>query len=147
MGQVYTGGCACGAIRYEVAGEPVVMNDCQCRQCQYDSGTGHASYLTFAAAQVALSGAPSSWDFTGDGGTVKRRAFCPLCGTPVYLTFPAMPDIFVIRAGSLDDPGRYRAEMVFWTAMAQSWDHLDPAALKFERMPPDPVLESEGPST
>jgi len=58
-----------------------------------------------------------------------------------------MPDIFVIRAGSLDDPGRYRAEMVFWTEMAQRWDHLDPAALKFERMPPDPVLESEGPST
>jgi hypothetical protein len=41
MNTSYTGGCACGAIRYEINGEPVVMLDCQCRQCQRDSGTGH----------------------------------------------------------------------------------------------------------
>ncbi len=34
MSEVYTGGCACGAIRYEISAEPVVMNDCQCRDCQ-----------------------------------------------------------------------------------------------------------------
>jgi hypothetical protein len=136
MTESFAGGCACGAIRYEVAGEPVAMNDCQCRQCQRDSGSGHASYLTFSGAQVTLEGAPSSWDFAGDGGTVKRRAFCPDCGTPVYMTFPAMPNVFVIRAGSLDDPGRYRPDMVFWTETGQNWDHLDPRAVKFERMPP-----------
>jgi len=138
MSQSYEGGCACGAIRYAVVGDPVAMNDCQCRQCQYDSGTGHASYLTFAGAKVALSGAPSSWDCSGDGGTLKRRAFCAACGTPVYLTFPAMPDVFVIRAGSLDDPGRYKPQMVLWTAAGPAWDQLDPAAAKFERMPPGP---------
>ena len=136
MDQVYAGGCACGAIRYEIAGAPVSMNDCQCRQCQRDSGTGHASYLTFVGAAVTLGGAPSAWDFTGDGGTVKRRAFCPDCGTPVYMTFPAAPEVFVIRAGSLDDPRRYRAEVVYWTETGHPWDHLDPVAVKFERMPP-----------
>nr|WP_295887741.1 GFA family protein [uncultured Devosia sp.] len=136
MGENYAGGCACGAIRYEVAGEPVAMNDCQCRQCQRDSGSGHASYMTFVGADVALAGMPSSWDFTGDGGTVKRRAFCPDCGTPVYMTFPAMPDVFVLRAGSLDDPSRYKPDMVYWTETAQAWDHLDPAVVKFARMPP-----------
>ena len=136
MGESYAGGCACGAIRYDVAGEPVAMNDCQCMQCQRDSGSGHASYLTFSGAQVKLAGAASSWDFTGDGGTVKRRAFCPDCGTPVYMTFPNSPEIFVIRAGSLDDPRRYKPEMVFWTATAQPWDLIDPEAAKFERMPP-----------
>lgn len=34
MTRMYTGGCACGAIRYEITGEPAVMVDCQCRQCQ-----------------------------------------------------------------------------------------------------------------
>lgn len=112
------------------------MNDCQCRQCQRDSGTGHASYFTFQGAAVTLSGQPSSWDFVGEGGTLKRRAFCPACGTPVYMTFPAMPDIFVVRAGTLDDPSRYRPEMVFWTETGQAWDRLDPDAKRFERMPP-----------
>jgi hypothetical protein len=136
MSAIYAGGCACGAIRYEVTGEPVAMNDCQCRQCQRDSGSGHASYLTFVGAGVTLAGAPSSWDFIGDGGTVKRRAFCADCGTPVYMTFPAMPQVFVIRAGSLDDPSRYRPDMVYWTETAQPWDYLDPEATKFARMPP-----------
>jgi len=136
MSEAYVGGCACGAVRYSVSGEPVAMNDCQCRQCQRDSGTGHASYLTFAGAEVTLSGTPSSWDMVGDGGTVKRRAFCAICGTAVYMSFPAMPDVFVIRAGSLDDPGRYRPQMVFWTAEGQAWDVIDPAAVQFERMPP-----------
>jgi hypothetical protein len=47
MSEAYTGGCACGAIRYEIPAEPVVTNDCQCRDCQRESGTGHGSHLTF----------------------------------------------------------------------------------------------------
>ena len=49
MSEAYTGGCACGAVRYEIPAEPMVMADCQCRDCQRRSGTGHGSYLTFAA--------------------------------------------------------------------------------------------------
>ena len=40
MSKPYTGGCACGAIRYEISAEPIAMNDCQCRDCQSTSGTG-----------------------------------------------------------------------------------------------------------
>jgi hypothetical protein len=49
---------------------------------------------------------------------------------------PAKPDIFTIRAASLDDPGRYRPQMVFYTLRRHAWDHLDPDPQKFERMPP-----------
>ena len=50
MSEAYTGGCACGAIRYEISDEPMVMADCQCRDCQRKSGTGHGSYLTFPSS-------------------------------------------------------------------------------------------------
>ncbi|RYE59425.1 MAG: aldehyde-activating protein, partial [Rhizobiaceae bacterium] len=40
MHEPFTGGCTCGAVRYTVTGEPVAMVDCQCRQCQRESGTG-----------------------------------------------------------------------------------------------------------
>lgn len=136
MTMPYTGCCACGAISYAITGEPVAMNDCQCRICQRDSGTGHGSYLTFVGAEVETRGAPSFWEFVGDSGTRRHRAFCPACGTAVYMTFPTMPEVFVIRAGSLDDPSRYVPQMVFWTEAAQPWDLLDPKAVKFARMPP-----------
>jgi len=132
----YTGGCACGDIRYSVTAEPLAMNDCQCRQCQQASGTGHSSYLLFPRSAATLEGAASVWTNVGEGGTRKANAFCPSCGSPVFLTFPDMPDIFVVRAGSLDDPSRYRPEMVLWTASAQPWDHMDPALPRFPKMPP-----------
>jgi hypothetical protein len=136
VSEPFSGGCTCGAIRYQVAAEPAVMNDCQCRQCQRDSGTGHGSYLTFVGAPVEVSGEASFWESVGEGGTRKRRAFCPSCGAPVYLAFPDMPQVFVATAASLDDPSRYRPQQVLWASAAQPWDHLDPAITRFEKMPP-----------
>ena len=112
------------------------MVDCQCRQCQSESGTGHASHVTFKAAEVKLSGNASHWDMVGDGGTRKRRAFCPTCGSPVYMTFPDVPDIFIVKPASLDDPGSYRPAFVTWTAAGQPWDCVDPALPTFDKMPP-----------
>ena len=100
MSDAYTGGCACGAIRYEIPGEPLVMNHCQCRDCQLRSGTGHGSYLTFTRAGMELKGEATYWDIVGDSGNVKTHAFCPACGSPVYLTFAAMPDLFAVHATS-----------------------------------------------
>jgi hypothetical protein len=133
----YTGGCACGAIRYEMSAEPIVSGDCQCRDCQRKSGTGHGSYLTFPRrADVKLSGKATHWDIVADSGNVKTRAFCPGCGSPVYLTFSAMPELFTVHAASLDDPSRYKPQVVFYTARGYPWDHLDPALTKFDEMPP-----------
>ena len=115
MSKPYTGGCACGAIRYEISCEPLVMNDCQCRDCQRESGTGHGSHLTFPRSGVTVTGEATHWDMVGDSGKAKTRAFCPTCGSPVYMTVAMAPDVFIVRAASLDDPGRYKPQMVFYT--------------------------------
>lgn len=136
MSDIYTGGCACGAIRYEISAEPIEMNDCQCRHCQHKSGTGHGSYLTFFRSAVKTEGEAKQWDMVGDNGTIKSHAFCPTCGSPVHLTFPGIPDIFTIHAASLDDPSRYKPRKVIWTTSGHAWDHIDPALPKFDKMPP-----------
>ena len=137
MSEAYTGGCACGAIRYEVSAEPVAMNHCQCRDCQRKSGTGHGSYLTFPDKRsVKREGEAKHWDIVADSGNVKTHAFCPACGSPVYLTFAAMPDLFTVHAASLDDPGRFKPQMVTYRVRGYAWDRLDPALPKFDRMPP-----------
>lgn len=137
MSGAFIGGCACGAIRFEISAEPLAMNDCQCRHCQQRSGTGHESYITFPSRQaVTIKGEARCWDIAADNGNVKSHAFCPTCGTPVYLTFSAAPDLFTIHAGSLDDPSRYKPQAVTFTMRGHAWDHLDPALAKFEGMPP-----------
>jgi hypothetical protein len=133
----FTGGCACGKIRFEIPSEPIAMVDCQCRDCQRTSGTGHGSYLVFTDRnKVKVSGDASLWPMTGDSGNVKSRRFCPTCGAPVFLTFAAVPDLFTVHAASLDEPGRYSPQMVTYTMRALPWDQVDPALPKFETMPP-----------
>jgi hypothetical protein len=99
------------------------------------SGTGHGSFLTFPRSGVKHSGQATLWDMVADSSNVKTRAFCPTCGSPVYLTSVAMPDIFSVHAASLDDPSRYRPQVVSYTVRGYEWDCLDPALPKFDEMP------------
>jgi hypothetical protein len=46
-----------------------------------------------------------------------------------------MPENFAVRAASLDDPSRYRPQVVTFVARGYAWDHLDPALPKFDGMP------------
>jgi hypothetical protein len=66
----------------------------------------------------------------------EDRAFYPACGSPVYLTFAARPELFTIHAASLDDPRRYKPQMVTYGVRGYAWDHVGAALPKFDRMPP-----------
>lgn len=134
MSEIYAGGCACGAIRYEIAGEPVFQNHCQCLDCQHKSGTGHGSYLTFPLAGAKVQGKATQWDIVADSGNVKTRSFCPTCGSPVYITFSAMPFI-AVHAASLDDPSRFKPQAVTYSLRGYTWDFIDPSLHRFEKMP------------
>ncbi len=41
----FSGGCTCGAIRYECSTEPVVSWQCHCRDCQHASGSAFSAIL------------------------------------------------------------------------------------------------------
>lgn len=130
-----SGGCACGAVRYETAAAPIFQNHCQCRDCRKRSGTGHSSYLTFGRrAEVTITGVVATWRVAGDSGNDKSHAFCPVCGTPVYLTFAAMPDLIAVHPGSLDDPELFAPTVVTYAMRALRWDAMDENLTRFDRM-------------
>jgi hypothetical protein len=85
---------------------------------------------------VKLKGEAKHWDIVGDSGTVKTRAFCPTCGSPVHMTFAAMPDLFTVHAASLGDPSRFKPQVVMYGVCGYAWDHIDPTLPKFDKMPP-----------
>ena len=137
MSEAYTGGCACGAIRYEISAEPVVIERLPVpRLSAQERHRARVLPDLPGARSVKLKGEATHWDIVGDTGNVKTRAFCPACGSPVYMTFSAMPDLFTVHAASLDDPSRYKPQMVTYGVRGYAWDHLDPALPKFDKMPP-----------
>lgn len=131
-----TGGCACGAVRYEITGEPVMAGHCQCRDCQRMTGTGHASMLAVPAPAIRMTGTLKYHRSTADSGSTVARGFCPECGSFISGTSSAMPQLTTVAAASLDDPSQFRPQLVVYTCSAQPWDRMDPALPQFERMPP-----------
>lgn len=101
--QILTGSCLCGALRYNVSGEPAQFWHCHCSRCRKATGTGHASNLF-------VKGGGIGW--TGDTGLVKTfklpdakrftRTFCAQCGGPLPREIPDM-GLVMIPAGTLED--------------------------------------------
>ena len=50
-----TGGCLCGAIRYEADHQPLVSALCHCRMCQKVHGAAFGTYCFVKAEQIRLT--------------------------------------------------------------------------------------------
>ncbi|MBI3768236.1 MAG: GFA family protein [Deltaproteobacteria bacterium] len=137
--EALTGGCLCGAIRYEVKAEPLMMASCHCRDCQKATGAAYFPALAVPAAALRVQGEPKTFAVKGESGNTVTRAFCGRCGSTLWGWSAAMPDGRSLSATSLDDPRRFTPAVHIFTASAQPWDYLPPGAPQFERMPPRPA--------
>ena len=137
MTATMTGGCLCGAIRYESAGEPVFGLLCHCRDCQRQSGSAYNAALRVPAAGFRVTkGTPKLYVGTADSGNTVARAFCPDCGSPLFLRVASRPDLVGIRVGTLDDPSGFRPEADIFVKSAQPWDYMNPELPKYDTYPP-----------
>ncbi|HTT79073.1 MAG TPA: GFA family protein [Stellaceae bacterium] len=132
-----TGGCLCGAVRYESAGAPNFSLLCHCRDCQRASGTAYVAAMRVPSAGFRITrGAPKRFVATSDSGNEITRWFCGDCGSPLYIQVATRPDIVGLRVGTLDDPAQFRPEADIFVRSAQPWDHMDPALPKYDTYPP-----------
>lgn len=131
----FTGGCMCGAIRYECTVEPLFMGNCHCRDCQRATGSSFAPGMLVPRNAVTIVGDVKYYDVIGDSGRVVGRGFCSNCGSRV-LSKPPMSEFLGIMAGSLDDPSEFQPGIDLYTDSAQPWDYMNPELSKFAKMPP-----------
>ena len=135
----FTGGCACGAIRYECATEPIMMFKCHCRDCQQVTGGGFVPGLLVPKSAFQLTKGQLRYHFTPNAaGGKHRRGFCAECGSRITGgESDRRPSEFIgITAGSLDDPSWFSPQMDFFVSDAQPWDQMDPGIPKFQLYPP-----------
>lgn len=132
----FTGGCACGAIRYECTAEPMLMLHCHCRDCQRASGGPFSSFVVVPQEAFKFTkGSPRFHASPSEAGGMTHRGFCPECGSPVMTRSDSAPQITAIRTASLDDPSWFHLQMDVWTSDAHPWDEMNPALPKFEKYP------------
>ncbi len=132
----YTGGCSCGAIRYECSSEPIGMVNCYCRECQYASGGGYSTgFFVDRSTFKLLKGEPQYYVSVADSGYKVRRGFCTNCGSQLIAEGDISPALILIKPASLDDPGWYKPQSDIFTEYAQPWCHMDPTLPKYPGMP------------
>ncbi len=137
----FTGGCVCGAVRYEVTAAPLLMFKCHCRDCQHVTGGAFLPGLLVPVAAFRLTKGALKYHFTPSlAGGQHKRGFCADCGARITGgEFDQRPGNSIgITVGSLDDPGWFRPKMDFFVCDAQPWDQMDAAIPKFDQYPPPP---------
>ena len=131
-----SGGCLCGAVHYELDGEPIFQGHCHCVDCQKVTGTGHVSVVALPADAVKVSGQLSSFAVTAESGQPYTRFFCPNCGSFIYGEPASMPGVRTVTAGTFDDTSAFQPQMVIYTRNRPDWDRIDSGLPEFEGMPP-----------
>jgi hypothetical protein len=117
---VIQGGCLCGSVRYEIAGQPHNITHCHCADCRRSSGAPFVTWATFRRGDFRLlSGLPRGLRWAG-----RWRSFCPYCGTPLtFLTGPDADEIDVTVC-SLDDPTSVTPDDHTWIEDRLPWIRL-----------------------
>lgn len=129
-----TGGCQCGAIRYEISGDPFNHTLCHCRDCRRSAGAPMVGWIMLPKEQFRLTaGEPRSFASSEHA----RRHFCGTCGTGLfYLNETLLPGLIDVQSGTLDDPEQTPATDQIQVAERLSWMATAHELPMFERYPP-----------
>ena len=113
-----TGGCHCGAIRYEVTGEPEHSALCHCSDCRKSAGAHMIGFALFSRDQISISGEPVRYQSSAEG----ERQFCGVCGASLfYVNETVFPGKIDIHTASLDDQAAYPPQAKIQLAEAAPW--------------------------
>ena len=121
MEVVRDGRCACGAVRYRLAGDPLFVHCCHCRNCQRQTGSAFVVNVLIEADRVELlAGAPEPVDVPRDDGSSQTIYRCPACQVAVFSQY-GHPGVRFVRAGTLDDPSSVAPDVHIYTRSKLPW--------------------------
>ncbi|HEY1749762.1 MAG TPA: GFA family protein [Caulobacteraceae bacterium] len=131
-----SGGCLCGAVRYEADAEPAWTAVCYCRDCQRSSGSGYVPVMGVLRGAMQVSGELRAFTVTAAGGGPATRHFCPACGSTVLGGLEGPPDdTMSIYCGTLDDPSLFKPAVAIFTRNRLPWECAIAGAREFEGAP------------
>jgi hypothetical protein len=131
------GRCLCGAIRYEIDGEPFRIANCHCDDCRKATGSAYATNLFFKEEQIKiLQGSPKKFEHLADSNNTMIKEFCSDCGSQVFGSGAMRPGVKNVKVGSIDDASFVKPEVNLYTAHALSCSYIDDEIDNFQGMPP-----------
>jgi hypothetical protein len=117
------GGCACGAVRYQLASAPMFVHCCHCRDCQRQTGSAFVLNALIEADRVMLlSGDIESIAVPTDSGRPHEIYRCASCKTAVWSVYGGGgPKLRFVRVGTLDDPAALTPDVHIYVRSKLPW--------------------------
>jgi hypothetical protein len=126
------GGCSCGAVRYRLTSDPLIVHCCHCLNCQRQTGSAFVINALIEADRVeVLSGELQPVLVPRDDGSEQTIWRCPTCRIALYSWYGGGAVDFV-RAGTLDDPSSVTPDVHIYTRSKLPWVTLPDSVPAFE---------------
>ena len=128
-----SGGCVCGAVRYEITAGPLFVRACPCLDCQRFSGSAFVVLLGVEKSALHVDGSLTKVSDPTPSGAGYDAHVCPNCATIIWSKyhFVELP-IVAVRGGTLDDPSLAPPDYHIFTRTKQTWFELPGYAKAFE---------------
>jgi hypothetical protein len=122
-----TGGCFCGAVRYETSGQPFNQSNCHCVMCRRSSGAPFMPWFSMARADLRYTHGALRYFRSSD---FARRGFCADCGTQISFEQDGAAEID-LSICSLDDPQQLPPLDHIHTGSKLNWIRLNDGLPQF----------------
>ena len=130
-----TGGCLCGAVRFEVDGPIGPITCCHCSLCRRASGSAFTTSASVDAERFrVVKGNELLREF--ESSPQNRRAFCSQCGSQLFGRHDAYPAVVRVRAGAFDDDPKTRIAADIMMSSKAPWLEGHEHAEEFPELPP-----------
>jgi hypothetical protein len=112
----FSGGCLCGAIRYQVTGDPVRMAICHCDDCRRATGAAFTTNIFVKEADLCIvQGTPKQYRHPSDSGSTMTKEFCPDCGSQLFGYSSRSAGIKHVKVGTIDDARFVKPQLEVYT--------------------------------
>lgn len=118
-----TGGCGCGAVRFEVGAPLVGAVYCHCTRCQRRSGTAAGATARTERGSVRIVAGEDRLHVWSPGGGFDK-VFCGDCGSALFARDPEDPAVVAVRLGAFDADPQIRPTARQFVAYAAAWEPI-----------------------
>jgi hypothetical protein len=127
--KTWSGGCLCGAVRYEAKGDGRDLCFCHCESCRRATGAVMVAWATFDRARFAVTrGQLAEYRSSAE----VLRGFCAACGTSLTYCHEKRGHEIDIALATLDTPAALRPAAHIWVKDKLPWVALTDGLPEYE---------------
>jgi hypothetical protein len=133
MTEKLEGGCACGAVRYQLASAPMFVHCCHCHDCQRQTGTAFVLNALIETDRILRQGGDlRAVAMPTDSGRPHHVYRCTACLTALWSDYGGRPALRFVRVGTLDKPSALPPDVHIFTRSKLPWVALPKGVPAFD---------------